>query len=188
MRHIGTRILTTDRLVLRPFQMEDAQTMYENWASDSVVTKFLIWPPHENVEVTRAVLADWVAQYEKPDFYQWAITWKEMSGRPIGSIGVVGKNDAVEMVHIGYCIGRQWWHQGVMSEALRGLMAYFFGAVGANRIESRHDPRNPHSGAVMMKCGMKYEGTSRASDWNNQGLCDAVHYAILKSDYEAMKR
>lgn len=77
------------------------------------------------------------------------------------------------MVHIGYCIGRNWWHQGGMSEDLMMLIAFFFDEVGANRIESRHDPGNPHSGMVMKKCGMKYEGTLRSSDRNNQGICDA---------------
>ena len=48
------------------------------------------------------------------------------------------------------------------------------------RIEARHDPRNPASGAVMRKCGMTFEGTLRRSDWNNQGLCDASYYAIIK--------
>ena len=59
-----------------------------------------------------------------------------------------------------------------------------FEEVGVNRIDSRHDPRNPHSGQVMAKCGMVYEGTHRQSDRNNQGICDAAWYAILKEDYE----
>ena len=41
---------------------------------------------------------------------------------------------------------------------------------------------NPHSGMVMKKCGMKYEGTLRSSDINNQGLNDSSWYAILRSD------
>ena len=62
------------------------------------------------------------------------------------------------------------------------VMDYLFDVVGVNRIESRHDPRNPNSGKVMMKCGMKYEGTLRSSDHNNQGICDACFYALLKSE------
>lgn len=58
-------------------------------------------------------------------------------------------------------------------------MDYMFDEVGANRVESRHDPRNPNSGRVMRKCGMNYEGTLRQSDWNNQGICDASWYALL---------
>ena len=52
--------------------------------------------------------------------------------------------------------------------------------VGINRVEAYHDPRNPHSGDVMKKCGMIYEGTFRQSDRNNQGICDASWYGILK--------
>ena len=54
-----------------------------------------------------------------------------------------------------------------------------------NRLEAKHDPNNPHSGAVMKKCGMCYEGTSRSSHWNNQGICDIAHYALLRSQWES---
>ncbi len=74
--------------------------------------------------------------------------------------------------------------QGFTSEALSRLICFFFEEVKVNRIESRHDPRNPNSGKVMMKCGLKHEGgTSRQSDWNNQGICDASFYGMLASDY-----
>ena len=64
----------------------------------------------------------------------------------------------------------------------KAVMDFFFDKVGTNRIECRYDPRNPHSGMVMKKCGMKYEGTMRSSDRNNQGICDASWYALLKSE------
>ena len=91
-------------------------------------------------------------------------------------------NEDVSMVHIGYCIGKNWWHKGITSEALKAVMDYLFDVVGVNRIESRHDTRNPNSGKVMMKCGMKYEGTLRSADKNNQGICDVSYYALLKSE------
>lgn len=103
-------------------------------------------------------------------------------GEPIGSISVVSMNDRAELVHIGYCIGRNWWHRGIMSEALGAVLDFFFDEVGVNRVESRHDPDNPNSGAVMRKCGMKYEGTLRQSDWNNQGICSASWYSLLKEE------
>ena len=61
-------------------------------------------------------------------------------------------------------------------------MDFLFDVVEVNRIEARHDPRNPHSGNVMKKCGMKFEGTLRSSDWNNQGICDACYYGLLNMD------
>ena len=181
MKHLGTQTLETSRLILRQFTLDDAPAMHANWASDPEVTKFLTWPVHPNADVSRMVLESWVKAYDDPQYYQWAIELKEI-GQPIGSISVVGQNEQTEMLHIGYCIGQSWWHKGIMTEALRAVMDFLFDEVGANRLESRHDPRNPHSGAVMKKCGMKYEGTMRSADWNNQGLCDACCYAILKSE------
>ena len=182
MKHCGTQTIETERLLLRQFTIDDAQAMYENWASDPEVTRFLTWPAHPDVEVSKAVLSEWIPAYDKNDYYQWAIVVKDDNNGPIGSISAVGMNEETDMVHIGYCIGRRWWHQGIMSEALNAVMDFFFDEVGANRIESRHDPRNPHSGMVMKKCGMQYEGTMRSADRNNQGICDACWYALLRSD------
>ena len=182
MIHCGTQRIETERLVLRRFSTDDAEAMYRNWASDPEVTKYLTWPAHTSVEVSKTVLKDWVSSYSQNDFYQWAIVLKEHGCDPIGSISAVHWNDDISMVHIGYCLGEAWWHQGIMTEALKAVMEFFFDVVGANRIESRHDPRNPHSGMVMKKCGMKYEGTMHSSDRNNQGICDACWYALLRAD------
>ena len=181
MEHCSTQTLQTPRLILRRFTLEDAPAMYKNWASDPEVTRFLTWPAHPSVQTTRAVLENWVSSYDRKDFYQWAIVPADV-GEPVGSIAAVGLNDDLAIVHIGYCLGKAWWRQGIMSQALQAVMDFFFDRVGANRIESRHDPRNPNSGRVMQKCGMKYEGTLRQSDRNNQGVCDACWYALLREE------
>ena len=182
MKHCGTQRLETERLILRRFVIEDSAAMYNNWASDEEVAKYLTWPAHKSQEVSEYVLKEWVQSYSDESCYNWAIVPKD-KGEPIGSISVVHMNEDVSMVHIGYCIGKEWWHRGITSEALKAVMDFFFDKVDVNRIESRHDPRNPNSGKVMEKCGMKYEGTLRSSDRNNQGgICDACYYAMLKSD------
>lgn len=181
LTHKGTKELTTNRLILRRFTADDAEAMYRNWASDDEVTKYLLWPTHESVDTTRAIIARWLEDYGRDDNYQWAIVFE---GEPIGSISVVHHNDRVEKAEIGYCMGRNWWHRGIMSEALAAVIAFLFDEVGCQRIEARHDPRNPHSGGVMRKCGMTFEGTHRRADRNNQGICDASHYAILKEEYK----
>jgi len=183
MRHLGTKTIETKRLVLRRFTIDDAAAMYDNWARDPEVTKFLTWPPHSCPEISQRVLQDWVDQYDLDDFYQWAIVFKENDNAPIGSISVVHKNDKTNTIEIGYCIGRQWWRRGITSEALSALIKFFIEEVGVNRIEAHHDTRNPNSGKVMMKCGMKYEGTMRAADWNNLGICDYCQYALLACDH-----
>ena len=181
LTHKGTQTIETPRLILRRAVREDAVPMFRNWASDPEVTKFLTWPTYEKVDTAYQILDLWVSEYAKPDFYQWMIVPKEL-GEPIGSISVVRQNDRVEEAEIGYCIGRQWWHRGIVTEALSAVIEYLFTEVGMNRVAARHDPNNPHSGGVMKKCGMTYEGTTRAADRNNQGICDAAHYAILRSD------
>ena len=107
LQHKGTQLLETPRLILRKFTMDDAQAMYENWASDPEVTKFLTWSTHGSAEVTENVLKSWVDGYAQDDFYQWAIVSKGLDA-PIGSISVVSRNDKVRIAHIGYCIGKQW--------------------------------------------------------------------------------
>ena len=183
MNNLGTKTIETERLILRRFKMQDAEAMYRNWASDSEVTKFLTWQPHSSVDATKIILEDWIKDYENDDIYNWAIILKENGDEPIGSIGAVDKNERINMVHIGYCISRKWWHKGITSEALKALIRYFIEEIGANRVEARHDPNNPNSGKVMMKCGMKYEGTMRQADMNNQGICDYSMYGILAEEY-----
>ena len=181
MKHCGTKRLETERLILRKFVMEDSVAMYKNWASDEEVTRYLTWPTHPNPEISKSVIKDWITSYSDENYYQWAIVLKDKE-EPIGSISVVHMNEAASKVHIGYCIGKTWWHRGITSEALKAVMDFLFEEVDVNRIEARHDPQNPNSGKVMKKCGMKYEGTLRSSDWNNQGICDACYYALLKSE------
>ncbi len=187
MKHLGTKELKTPRLTLRPFVMEDAQAMFDNWASDPEVTKFLTWPAHESLEITKMVLESWVFGYESPNHYQWAIVPHE-DGQPIGGISVVASNDEAQWVEIGYCIGSRWWGMGIMPEALKAVLAFFFEEVGMLRVQACHDPRNPNSGAVMRKCGMTYEGTLRQAARNNQGICDVSYYGILRAEYDRGSR
>ena len=183
MKHLGSRTLETERLVIRAFVSEDAGAMFRNWASDPEVTKFLTWPTHESEEVSRQVVSSWVERKDDPAYYQWAIVWKE-SMEPIGSISVVHWDESICEAEVGYCIGRTWWHRGVTTECFSEVIRFLFEEVGVNRIKARHDVNNPHSGMVMKKCGLHYEGISRQGGRNNQGICDIGVYAILKGDYE----
>jgi len=182
LTHKGTQTIKTSRLILRKAIRTDAEPMFRNWASDPDVTKYLTWSTYENVETAYPVIDTWISGYEKLNFYQWMIVLKEQN-EPIGSISVVRQRDDIAQAEIGYCIGRQWWNLGIMSEALAAVIDFLFKEVGMNRITAKHDTNNPRSGGVMRKCGMKYEGTSYASDRNNQGICDTAHYAILWKDW-----
>ncbi len=112
MNHSGTIRLETKRLVLRPFVIEDAPAMYRNWANDPQVTRFLTWTPHENVEETKRILSEWIAQYQNLDYYCWGIAFREDEANVIGNISVVRQDPSVDSVIIGYCLGRRFWGAG----------------------------------------------------------------------------
>lgn len=184
MEHPGTKRLETERLILRRLVIGDAEDMFQNWANDDEVTKYLTWQPHQSVEITRDYIQSLIAAYSQPNTYYWGIELKEI-GQVIGSISVVRQDEDVGSVHVGYCIGSRWWNKGITSEAFSAVVRYLMDEVKVNRIDARHDPRNAYSGKVMEKCGLRYEGTLREADRNNRGICDASWYALLRKDYLA---
>lgn len=184
MEHKGTITLETERLILRRFTESDAEAAFKNWTSSDAVTKFLRWETYRDISALRDYINFQLENYKKTDTYDWAIVLKEL-GEPIGSMGAVAFNEKARSVEIGYCIGEKWWRRGYTSEALSAVIRFFFEEVGVNRVYSEHDPRNPNSGRVMEKCGMKYEGTLRQADFNNTGICDTCVYGILAEEYNA---
>ncbi len=155
MQHKGTNTIETLRLVLRRFRIEDAKAMYENWAGDMEVCKFLSWGPHPDQEASRARIRYWVSRYGELNFYQWAIELKA-TNQPVGSISVEISNERTQSCEIGYCIGREYWNRGIMTEAVRAIMHYLFYDIGYVMIQAKHDVINLASGKVMQKAGMSY--------------------------------
>lgn len=182
MDHKGTVKLETERLILKKFSLDDSEQVFKNWANEDEVTEFLRWKSHNNIEVTKNILSEWIKSYKNLDFYQWSIVLKEME-ESIGTISVVGMDEMTNKVHIGYCLGSKWWNLGIMSEAFSKVISFLFEKVGVKRIESQYDPENVGSGKVMKKCGLVYEGTLRNADWSNRGIVDACMYSILAEEY-----
>ena len=187
MNKTGTQTLETHRLILRPFKIEDADDMFNNWASDPEVTRYLTWPAHSSVDVTRMVLNDWISHYEDGTYFNWAIELRE-TGSVIGNIAVVQLREDIEQVEIGYCMSRTFWGRGIMPEALRAVMEYLFTVVGINRISAHHDVNNPKSGRVMAKAGLKKEGVHIGAGRNNQGVIDICAYGLVRSEYNPPER
>jgi len=183
LNHKGTKQLETERLILRKFKIDDYAKMYDNWASEDAVTKYLTWKSHENQDVTKSVLTDWVDNYANNDFYNWAIELKE-EDKLIGNISVVNYREETMSAVLGYCMGSKWWGKEIMPEAAKAVLKYLFEEVGFNRIAADHDKNNPKSGRVMQKIGMTYEGTLRSAGFCNQGIIDEVWYSILKSEWD----
>lgn len=156
--HKGTVTIETVRLVLRRFEVEDAKDMYNNWAGDPEVCKFLSWGPHRDMEASRLRIVNWVRNYGSKNFYQWAIELKQKQ-MPIGSISVEITNDGSFTCEVGYCVGKAYWNKGIMTEALRAVMHFLFYEVGYQVILAKHDTLNTASGKVMQKAGMSFYRT-----------------------------
>lgn len=187
LNHKGTKIIETDRLLLRPFRSGDAPFMFKNWAGDRDVAKFLTWNAHRSVSDSECVVNMWVAEYNENSCYNWAIVLKDIS-EPIGGISVARIYDNIGAAEIGYCIGKNWWGTGIMTEAFSAVIPYLF-EVGFNRITAAHAVENPASGRVMQKCGLTYEGTFRQFFRATSGeLLDISFYAVLKDDFEICQR
>ena len=161
MRHLGTQILKTERLTLRPFQLDDAQAMFENWASREAVTRTTQWKRHESVFETEGILSAWCALYDDVRIYNWAIVLPE-TGQAIGNIACVDFSERDARCTVGYCLSDKYWNQGLTTEALGAVLEFLFQKVGVRKVESYHAVDNPSSGRVMEKNGMKREGTLRA--------------------------
>ncbi len=179
MKHLGTRTLETKRLILRQAVEDDAPKMFKNWTSDPEVTRYVTWNAHSCVEDTQGYVKYLLNGYHSLDFYQWIIELKD-SHEPVGNISIVNINEETDCVEAGYCLGRTWWHQGIITEALTEVMRFMFDDVKAMRVEARHDTRNPNSGKVMKKCGMTFEGILRRAGKNTSGICDMAVYARIK--------
>lgn len=183
LKHKGTNTIETEKLILRRFKIEDVEGVYNSWVTDCKVTKFLSWLPHENIELTRSYIATWIDEYNDDNRYNWIIELKDEK-KVIGNILAVRINESNYSCEMAYAISSKYWNKGITTEALKGVIDYFFREVGFNRIVALYNVNNGASGRVMAKNNMKYEGTFRQDGVSKeQEFYDLVQYAILKEDY-----
>ncbi len=172
--------LKTDRLILRPLRMRDAQDLYA-YASDPAVSRHVLWDTHHSLSDSRQFLRSAIRQYRKGLPGSFAITLKE-SGRMIGTIGFMWVNVDHKSAEVGYSLHRDYWNQGLMTEALKAVIAFGFDELHLNRIEAQHETDNPASGRVMIHAGMRKEGVLRQRLMNKGRYVDVALYAILRAD------
>ena len=186
LNHKGTKTIATPRLLLRPFIIEDAPDMYENWASDPRVAKYVSWKPHASLDETANLLELWTSRYGDIDYYNWAMT---LNGHAIGNIEVVGKSNKHESVELGYCMSADHWNRGYMTEAVSAIRDFLFREVGAHRLVIRHMTQNPASGKVARKCGCTWEGCHRGEIISQSGEHTNIEvYSLLRPEWEEMQK
>lgn len=175
-------VLETPRLILRPLTMRDAQDIYD-YSCDPEVARHVLWDAHRSVADSRAYLRFILRQYREGMPSSYGIVLKT-TGRVVGTIGFMWYQSDNQTCEVGYSLARSLWNNGLMTEALQALIDMAFDRLPLNRIEAQHDVANPSSGRVMLKCGMRYEGTLRGRIFNKGRYVDVALYAILRRDRE----
>lgn len=148
---IRTRALYTDRLILRPFVMEDVQPAHDNWMSDPEVAHFTTWYPHDDIGRTRKVISCWIREYLSGTM-DWCIVLRD-GMIPIGSITAVRDHPDEGWCEMGYCLSQDYWDMGLMTEALCAVTSYIFDNTDYGWIQARHEVENEASGRVLEKSG-----------------------------------
>ncbi len=172
--------LETERLILRPFVVSDASEV-QRLAGNRVIADTTLNMPHPYGD---GVAEEWISTHQE-DFDEdkgvtFAITGKP-DGDLIGAISLMGVAKG-HQAELGYWIGEPFWGCGFCTEAARAVVAYAFDVLGLARVHACHFARNPASGRVMQKIGMKHEGCRRhhVMKWDN--LEDIELYGILIED------
>ena len=164
MKHCGTQELETGRLLLRRLTVDDSEMMFNNWASDPEVTRYLRWNAHRSWAETAEMLNEWEKHYGDPTFYQWGVENKR-SGVLMGTISLFPAPELKTGWHLnteilgsaweaGYALGRKWWNNGYMTEALCAVRDYWFNTVDAPWLVAIHANENVASSAVLQKAGV----------------------------------
>lgn len=184
MKNIGTITLETERLILRKGTLEDANEIYENYGKDPNVSKYVVWNRHKSIDDAIKLMKKWEECYNNDNSYMWLVENKK-DKKIIGSITAVKVDFENRTIAIGYCFGSKWWNQGYATECLKRIIKFFFEDVGVETIYANHLSANIPSGKVMIKAGMKYEGTlrNRMIDKNTKVSMNLESYSIIKDEY-----
>ena len=177
MHDVGPEI-ETERLLLRMFTLEDAETLHRIW-NDPVVMKYIDgWRP--SLEETREVMIRLVERWREHGFGQWAVVLKDEE-RVIGYVGFkyLEKTPEIELL---YGIDKAYWNKGYTTEAGRACLRYVFENTDLERIVAVAEPENIGSWRVMEKLCMRREQIAR---YYNR---DLVYYAILREEVEGQCR
>lgn len=177
---VGTQVIETERLVLRHFRAEDAQSVFANWANNPENILHLTWSAHQSLSVTENLLSSWIRDYSEKTTYRWCITLRG-SDIPIGGIDVTEIFDD-RTCEIGFVLSRNFWNRGIMTEAARAVIDYLLNVAGFENIVAYHHVDNPASGRVLEKIGMEHVYTLKNGAETNDGrLVDARVYSISRN-------
>jgi RimJ/RimL family protein N-acetyltransferase len=179
--------LETERLLLREFVEADFATTH-NYGSDPEVTRFLIWGPNSD-DQTRDYLQRIIAQQrEEPrQGYVLAIVLKN-GGLHIGACGMRINSLSHREAEIGYVLGRDNWGRGYATEATKAIVKFGFEQLQLHRIMATAALGNTASQKVLLKTGMKREGTLREHLFVRGAWRDSAMFSVLEQEHRRLDR
>jgi ribosomal-protein-alanine N-acetyltransferase len=149
--------ISTGRLILRKPRLEDAESIFRNYASDSEVTRFLVWRPHSQLDQTREFISACIRSWQEEERFPFVIC----QAGSVEAIGMIELRLEEFKADIGYVLARNYWGRGYMTEALRALIAWCFEQPWIYRVWAVCDTENLASARVMEKAGLQREGRLR---------------------------
>jgi len=178
-------VLTTERLFLRAFTPTDAPDLQRLLNTREVALNTLRIPfPYPDGEAER-----WIATHEDPQQQKsdhvFAVTLQSTQ-KLIGTVGLHVKADH-DHAEIGYWIGVPYWGHGYATEAAGAVVRFGFETLALNRIFAMHFARNPASGRVLEKIGMRHEGTLRRHLKKWDEYVDLECYGIMRDEFMATR-
>lgn len=144
------------RLLLRPPVVDDADEIFESVSGDPEVTRFLLWTAHPDAVETRRVLIGQLISTKNDR--NWVITLRR-TGDIVGLISC--RRPVSHSVEIGYCLGRQWWNNGYMTEALRLVLTELAADPTVFRVWATCHVDNSRSARLLQRAGFSLEGRLR---------------------------
>ena len=179
-------ILETERLILRPWKLTDAEYLFQ-YASHPAVGPIAGWSPHASIENSREIIENILSV---PETY--AVVLKELS-HPVGSIGLmIGSTSNIGIPdtegEIGYWIGVPFWGQGFIPEASCKIMQHGFEDLGLQRLWCGYFDGNNKSKRAQEKCGFTYHHTTNNVPCAIEGLLRTEHITcITRQEWERLR-
>ena len=159
-----TPTLETERIIIRPLKIADAEAVYNNWSSDPEVTKYMRYNTHRSVSATIEWLTSVEANYSSEkacdsskNAYDWGFVFKETE-ELFGSGGLCHVQEH-GLFEPGYNIMKKYWSLGLATEAAGAMVDFAAESLGVNAMFARHNKENPASGRVMEKLGFVRTGS-----------------------------
>ena len=179
-------VLLTERLVLRPLRLSDANDMYE-YSCDCEVTKYLTWEPHKNIDFTKKQIKNILDAYRNGKYYDWALELR-CNGKMIGTCGFTSFDYYEDSCEIGYVLNPRYHGYALAAEAASLVIGFAFETLGASSVWARCMTGNSASRRVMEKCGLSFEKEEIKTVVKQNRLVDALRYRISSDEYKALKQ